>query len=157
MPKVILSLFVLFVIFVIFHTLTPGAFKLPTLILQLLINTYDRIISNLAYRVNSIKYELWSIFHGMKKTEKAYFLKLLGLFYYIQSYNLYSVAFIASLLFYILCRNNIYASSIFTVIVCRSGYLRSCSFVSLISSISPGATTGRFLWITLSSSKYALM
>ena len=65
--------------------------KLPTLILQLLINTYDRIISNLAYRINSIKYELWSIF------------------YYIQSYNLYSVAFIASLLFYILCRNNIYA------------------------------------------------
>lgn len=88
MPKVILSLFVLFVIF---HTLTPGAFKLPTLILQLLINTYDRIISNLAYRINSIKYELWSIF------------------YYIQSYNLYSVVFIASLLFYILCRNNIYA------------------------------------------------
>ena len=87
MPKVILSLFDLFVIF---HTLTPGAFKLPTLILQLLINTYDRIISNLAYRINSIKYELWSIF------------------YYIQSYNLYSVVFIASLLFYILCRNNIY-------------------------------------------------
>ena len=79
MPKVILSLFVLFVIF---HTLTPGVFKLPTLILQLLINTYDRIISNLAYRINSIKYELWSIF------------------YYIQSYNLYSVVFIASLLFY---------------------------------------------------------
>lgn len=68
-----------------------------------------RIISNLAYRVNSIKYKLWSISYGMKKTEKAYFLKLLGLFYYIQSYNLYSVAFIASLLFYILCRNNIYA------------------------------------------------
>ena len=77
MPKVILSLFVLFVIF---HTLTPGAFKLPTLILQLLINTYDKVISNLAYRVNPIKYELWSISYGMKKTEKAYFLKLLGLF-----------------------------------------------------------------------------
>ena len=51
----------------------------------------------------------------------------------------------------------VYASSIFTVMVCRSGYFRSCSFVSLISSISPGATTGRFLWITLSSSKYALI
>lgn len=38
-----------------------------------------------------------------------------------------------------------YSCSIFTVIVFRSGYCKSCSFVSLISSISPGATTGRFL------------
>ena len=103
MPKVIFSLFVLYILF---HTLILRFFKLPTFMLQLLINTYDRITSNLAYRVNSIKYELWSISYGMKKTEKAYFLKLLGLFYYIQSYNLYSVAFIASLLFYILCCNN---------------------------------------------------
>ena len=50
----------------------------------------------------------------------------------------------------------VYASSILTVIVSRSGYFKSSAFLNFSSSISPGATTGRFLWITRSSPKYAL-
>ena len=49
-----------------------------------------------------------------------------------------------------------YASSILIVIVFRSGYFKRSAFLSFSSSISPGATTGRFLWITRSSPKYAL-
>ena len=50
----------------------------------------------------------------------------------------------------------VYASSILTVIVSRSGYFKRSAFLNFSSSISPGATTGRFLWITRSSPKYAL-
>ena len=48
----------------------------------------------------------------------------------------------------------VYASSTFIVIFLRPGCNINISFWSFISSISPGAITGRFLCITCSSSKY---